>query len=74
MYHFLNYIHPSRYSFFEEEFRQNYIQILRHKLNNDYHQGRNILPSREHIFRAFEILPLDQVQVVILGQDPYHGI
>lgn len=30
-------------------------------------------PPQDQIFRAFELTPLDQVKVVILGQDPYHG-
>lgn len=29
--------------------------------------------SREHIFRAFNSCPFDQVKVVVIGQDPYHG-
>lgn len=32
-----------------------------------------ICPSRENIFKAFELCPLEQTKVVILGQDPYHG-
>lgn len=34
--------------------------------------ARNLPPARER-FRAFELTPLAQVKVVILGQDPYHG-
>lgn len=32
-----------------------------------------VYPPPEDVFRAFELTPLDQVRVVILGQDPYHG-
>ena len=32
-----------------------------------------IYPPREFIFRAFELCPLEQLKVVIIGQDPYHG-
>ncbi len=35
--------------------------------------GKVIYPPRKQRLRAFELTPLDQVRVVILGQDPYHG-
>lgn len=35
--------------------------------------GRRIYPPRGSRLRALELTPLDQVRVVILGQDPYHG-
>lgn len=35
--------------------------------------GKTIYPPRDAWFRALELTPLDQVRVVILGQDPYHG-
>ena len=35
--------------------------------------GRQIFPPRGMRLRALELTPLDQVKVVILGQDPYHG-
>jgi uracil-DNA glycosylase len=35
--------------------------------------GKSIYPPRGSRLRAFELTPLDQVKVVILGQDPYHG-
>lgn len=34
----------------------------------------DIYPTEENIFRAMDICPLDSVKVVILGQDPYHGV
>lgn len=39
---------------------------------NQAAQGCNVYPSQEQIFSAFDKTPLDQVRVVILGQDPYH--
>lgn len=33
-----------------------------------------VYPPREQLFRAFELTPFEQVRVVILGQDPYHGV
>lgn len=45
---------------------------IRDQLEKEY-QTKTIYPARENIFRALEETPLDQVKVVILGQDPYHG-
>lgn len=39
---------------------------------NQATQGCNVYPPQEQIFSAFDKTPLDQVRVVILGQDPYH--
>jgi uracil-DNA glycosylase len=33
-----------------------------------------VFPPKACVFRAFNAVPLDQVRVVILGQDPYHGL
>jgi uracil-DNA glycosylase len=35
--------------------------------------GKRIYPPGGQIFRAFDLTPFEQVKVVILGQDPYHG-
>ena len=34
----------------------------------------SIFPSKEKLFRAFELTPFNKVKVLILGQDPYHKI
>lgn len=39
---------------------------------NQTTQCCNVYPPQEQIFSAFDKTPLDQVRVVILGQDPYH--
>lgn len=33
----------------------------------------NVFPAPDEVYRAFELTPLSDVRVVILGQDPYHG-
>jgi uracil-DNA glycosylase len=43
-------------------------------LNERSRQGAAILPEVGHWFRAINELPLDDVRVVIIGQDPYHGL
>ena len=35
--------------------------------------GKTIYPDFDDIFNAFNVTPFNQVKVVILGQDPYHG-
>lgn len=34
---------------------------------------KKIYPARENIYQAFDLTPFDDIKVVILGQDPYHG-
>lgn len=41
-------------------------------VRNEY-QEKTVYPKPSDIFKAFELTPFDQVKVVILGQDPYHG-
>lgn len=46
---------------------------LRARLNERSAHGAKIYPAKDQIFAAFNETPFDQVKVVILGQDPYHG-
>jgi len=57
----------------EPEFQQPYMQNLKEFLRSEKQQGKVIYPDSKNIFNAFNSAPLDQVKVVILGQDPYHG-
>jgi len=54
-----------------EEFEQPYMQELLAFL--DTQKCANIYPVRENWFAAFEQTAFEDVKVVILGQDPYHG-
>lgn len=56
-----------------EEFQKSYFDELIRFLEQEHLAGQIIYPSGENIFKAFEIIPPDQIKVVILGQDPYHG-
>ena len=42
-------------------------------LRREEEDGKTVYPPRGQRLRALELTPLDQVKVVILGQDPYHG-
>lgn len=54
-------------------FEQPYFEALVHFLKMEKAAGKTVYPSGTHIFRAFELTPLQEVKVVILGQDPYHN-
>jgi uracil-DNA glycosylase len=55
-----------------EEFDKDYFKMLTDFVRKEY-QTQTIYPRGRDIFRAFDMCPLDEVKVVILGQDPYHG-
>ncbi len=57
-----------------KEFEQPYMQQLADFLREEKQQGKVIFPPGPLIFNALNLTPLPQVKVVILGQDPYHGI
>lgn len=54
----------------DQELKKGYLQTLRDRLEEAYATA-TVYPAKENIFRALEETPLDQVKVVILGQDPY---
>ena len=56
-----------------DEFRKPYFQQLRQFLVEEKQSGHIVFPPSQLIFHAFERTPFDQVNVVIIGQDPYHG-
>ena len=55
------------------EFEKPYFQELARQLHEEKRAGRTIYPPGPLIFNAFNLTPFDQVKVVIIGQDPYHG-
>ncbi|WP_317945578.1 uracil-DNA glycosylase [Carnobacterium maltaromaticum] len=65
-------IHSDWQDILQEEFESTYYQELREFLKKEYAE-QTIYPSMNHIWEAFEWTPYEQVKVVILGQDPYHG-
>ena len=56
------------------EFAKPYFESLVHFLREEKAAGRKIFPPGSQIFRAFDLTPVKDVKVVILGQDPYHGL
>ncbi len=55
------------------EFEKPYFADLVRFLHGEKAAGKTIYPPGSQIFKAFELTPVPQVKVVILGQDPYHG-
>jgi uracil-DNA glycosylase len=56
------------------EFAKDYFQQLTAEVKTDYLLNQPpVYPPAQYIFNAFKLCPFDEVKVVILGQDPYHG-
>jgi len=66
-------IHNSWQEVLADEFEKDYYQQLRIFLKNEY-ATRKIHPDMYHVYEALELTPYEEVKVVILGQDPYHGV
>ena len=57
----------------QEEFARPYFIGLRNFLKQEKAAGKVIYPPGNRIFAAFNETPFENVKVVIIGQDPYHG-
>lgn len=66
-------IEPSWEKELTQEFEKPYFQGLVRFIKQEIQAGKQLFPAGKDIFRAFELTPIQQVKVVILGQDPYHG-
>jgi uracil-DNA glycosylase len=66
-------IHPTWAAALQHEFSKPYFKELTTFIKQEKYNGKIIFPPGPLIFNAFNQCPLDQVKVVILGQDPYHG-
>lgn len=66
-------LHPSWLEVLSEEFDKDYMNSLRDFLMKEKQSGQVIYPPSPQIFAALDSTPFDQVKVVIIGQDPYHG-
>jgi uracil-DNA glycosylase len=66
-------LHPSWLERLRGEFDQDYMAELKRFLLSERERGKRIFPKASNWFRALDLTPLDEVRVVILGQDPYHG-
>ena len=66
-------LHPSWLGPLRGEFEQPYMGELKSFLAEERQKGKRVFPKGGEWFRALDLTPLEEVRVVILGQDPYHG-
>ena len=66
-------LHPSWLHVLQDEFQKPYMLGLTQFLKQENEQGTIVYPKHSDVFNAFKLTPLNEVKVVILGQDPYHG-
>ena len=67
-------LHPSWLERLRPQFAEPYMADLKRFLTAQKEQGKRIFPKGTDWFRALDLTPPDEVRVVILGQDPYHGL
>ncbi|MGF1693431.1 uracil-DNA glycosylase [Photobacterium kagoshimensis] len=58
---------------FSQETTKEYFKHIEQYVATERAQGKAIFPPASDVFNAFDSTPFEQVKVVILGQDPYHG-
>jgi uracil-DNA glycosylase len=66
-------MHESWLEALGDELEQPYMAELRAFLLAEVTAGRRFYPPADRVFNALALTPFDEVRVVILGQDPYHG-
>ena len=66
-------MHESWLAVLGDELEQPYMTDLRSFLVAEVEAGRRFYPPADRVFNALSLTPFDDVRVVILGQDPYHG-
>jgi len=57
----------------EPEFEKPYFKVLTQFVTSEY-AHHTCFPPTKDIFAAFDLCPFEEVKVVIIGQDPYHGL
>ncbi len=62
------------YAMLKNELSSQSMQSLKAFIDVELKSGKEILPSESDVFNAFHLTPFEDIKIVILGQDPYHGI
>lgn len=57
----------------DSEFKEDYFKQIKSFILNEKAKGKEVYPAGKLMFNAFNLTPFEQVKVVIIGQDPYHG-
>ena len=63
----------SWHDYLKEEKEEPYFKNSLHFSEQELAAGKTIYPPKSQIFNALKLTPFDDVKVVIIGQDPYHG-
>ena len=66
-----NYVAWNEY--LKDEFKKDYFVKMKNFLNEEY-KNKTIFPPNEYVFTIFDKISPKDIKVIILGQDPYHGI
>lgn len=66
-------LEPGWLTILGNEFEKEYMKSLKSFLLEEKQKGYTVFPKGPDIFNAFNHTPFDNVKVIILGQDPYHG-
>lgn len=66
-------LHPSWKARLQDTFASPGLAALRDFLLQERQRGHTVYPPAAEIFAALDATPFEQVRVVLLGQDPYHG-
>ncbi|PMG39073.1 uracil-DNA glycosylase [Vibrio splendidus] len=61
-------------SIINDEREKAYFQSVLAFVEQQRNSGKTIYPPQEQVFSAFDMTPFESVRVVVLGQDPYHGV
>ena len=64
--------HKTWKSFINFETKKPYFKKIKDHLISDNAEGKIVLPEPKNFFRAFDLCGLNEVKVIIIGQDPYH--
>lgn len=67
-------LEPSWKALLAEQFNKEYMRHLKQFLLSEKKSGKRICPKGPDYFNAFTYTPVSNVKVVLLGQDPYHGL
>ncbi len=67
-------LEPSWKQALAAEFEAAYMQDLKRFLVDQKSRRKHIFPRGSHIFRALDLTPLPHAKVIVIGQDPYHGV
>ena len=65
--------HSTWHKLLKEELPDHYFSKINQFMDQVYSQG-TVYPPRDKVFNALLETPFEEVRVVILGQDPYHGL